>query len=316
MGRGKTSLIIMKINVILTGGTIGSIYNNGFITPDLSTDCLLINNYKKDYGESIQFNIHNPYTILSENLSGDTLNILIDALRQNLEDSSDGIIVAHGTDTLQYSACAAAYCLGSNVKPILFVSANYPLENPLSNGNINFSAAVEFIKQKVGKGVYVSYSNDLKSVDFHYPTRLLRHGEYDHKVFSLNDTYATYKDGVISFNEGISPEPPISACYKRFSNTCGILNISVSPFEEYNYLLDSVKAIIFTPYHSGTLNTGSKKFKDFCKKANDKSIPMYVTGILKGGEYQSMKAYSYLNIIPVYNLPSIALSVKLWLENN
>ena len=245
----------MKINVILTGGTIGSVYNEGFITPDSSTESVLVKNYKSIYGEKVEFSVFNPYTILSENLSGDILNNLIDFLRQNLEDDSDGIIVAHGTDTLQYSACAAHYCLGNNTKPVLFVSANYPLENPLSNGNINFAAAVEFIKQKAGRGVFVSYSNDLKSADFHYPNRLLRHGEFDHKIFSLNGVYATYKDGVISFNNDLAKEPERSADFTRFSNTCKILNITVSPFEEYCYSLNSVKSIIFTPYHSGTLNT-------------------------------------------------------------
>ena len=305
----------MKINVILTGGTIGSAYSNGFITTDSSTEYVLINNYKKTYGNDIKFSICNPYTILSETLSGDILNKLIESLRHNLNDDSDGIIVAHGTDTLQYSAIAAAYCLGSNIKPVLFVSANYPLENPLSNGNINFAAAVEFIKQKAGRGVFVSYSNDLKSVDFHYPTRLLRHGEYDHKLFSLNGEFAIYKNGAININPNSPKEQSIPACSKLFSDTCGILNITASPFEEYNYSLKGIKAVVFTPYHSGTLNTVSGKFKEFCKKANLKSVPMYVTGVAEGGEYQTMKLYSSLNIIPIYNMPSIALLVKLWLEN-
>ncbi|MBE6762032.1 MAG: hypothetical protein E7551_07065 [Ruminococcaceae bacterium] len=315
MGRCETALEVMKINVILTGGTIGSVYDNGFITPNSTTEYLLINNYEKVYGKNVDFCLHNPYTILSENLTGDILNKLIDTLSQEINGDSDGIIVAHGTDTLQYSACAAAYCLGSDTIPILFVSANYPLENPLSNGNINFAAAVEFIKQKAGRGVYVSYSNDLKSVDFHYPTRLLKHAEFDHRVFSLNGSYAVYKDGKIVLNKEFVAEASNSVSFKRFSDTCGILNITVSPFEEYNYSLESVKAIIFTPYHSGTLNTNSKKFKIFCQKANEKSVPMYVTGVVAGGEYQSMKAYSDLNIIPVYNMPSVPLSVKLWLEN-
>lgn len=305
----------MKISVILTGGTIGSVYNNGFITTDSSTKYLLINNYKRIYGEKVEFSVQSPYTILSENLSGNILNELIGVLKVGLKDECDGIIVAHGTDTLQYSACAAAYCLGSNTKPILFVSANYPLENPLSNGNINFAAAVEFIKQKIGSGVFVSYSNDLECVNFHYPTRLLRHSEYDHKIFSLNGEYATYNNGVIVLNENTVMEQSVLACDKKFSDTCGILNITVSPFEEYNYSLENVKAIIFTPYHSGTLNTNSTNFIRFCQRVSNSNIPMYVTGIVEGGEYQSMKAYTDLNIIPVYNLPSIALSVKLWLEN-
>lgn len=314
MGGCKIALSIMKIKVILTGGTIGSIYNNGFINTNSSTECLLIDNYKKVYGGNIEFCIHKPYTILSENLTGDILNKLIDSLRQDNQEY-DGTIVAHGTDTLQYSACAAAYCLGSDTNPILFVSANYPLENPLSNGNINFAAAVEFIKQKAGRGVFVSYSNDLKEVNLHYPTRLLRHAEYDHKVFSLNGEYATYKGGIITFNKNAPEADVICECQNKFSSTCGILNVTVSPFEEYNYSLEGVEAIVFTPYHSGTLNTASQGFVKFCEKAKNKLIPMYVTGVVEGGEYESMKSYFDLNIIPVYNLPSIALTVKIWLKN-
>ena len=198
----------------------------------------------------------------------------------------------------------------------MFVSANYPLENPLSNGNINFEAAVEFIAQRVNKGVFVSYSNDLKTVQFHIPTRLLRHGEYDHKLFSLNGEYANYEDGKITVVSNRTKEETVLESSKTFSNTCGILNITASPFDEYNYSLDGIKAVVFTPYHSGTLNTESESFKEFCQKATEKSIKMYVTGVSKGGEYASMKAYTDLNIIPVYGMPSLSLLVKLWLENN
>lgn len=300
--------------MILTGGTIGSVYNSdGYITPNLSKECILVKNYKNNHKNNVEFFVENPYTILSENLSGDVLNNLIGELKKALKEDFDGIIVAHGTDTLQYSAVAAGYCLGSETKPIMFVSANYPLENPLSNGNINFEAAVEFIAQKISKGVFVSYSNDLKTVQFHNPTMLLRHGEYDHKVFSLGGEYASFEKGIITLNESYKTQEILKPCHKTFSNTCGILNVTVAPFEEYNYSLEGVKAIIFTPYHSGTLNTESEKLKGFCKRANEGFIKMYVTGILKGGEYASMKAYTDLNIIPVYNTPSIALAVKLWL---
>ena len=304
----------MKIKVILTGGTIGSVYSDGYITPNLSNECVLVKNYKNNHNSDTEFVVEKPYTILSENLSGDILNNLIGELKKSLNEDCDGIIVAHGTDTLQYSAVAASYCLGSETKPVMFVSANYPLENPLSNGNINFEAAVEFIVQGISNGVFVSYSNDLKTAQFHNPVRLLRHAEYDHKVFSLGGEYASFENGIITLNESYDEQPAIKPCNKAFSNTYGILNVTVAPFEEYNYSLEGIKSVIFTPYHSGTLNTASKKLKEFSKRANEKSVKMYVTGVVNGGEYASMKAYSELNIIPVYNTPSIALAVKLWLD--
>ena len=304
----------MKINVIFTGGTIGSVYGDGYISPDSKAKYCLIENFKKKFGESVQFEARSPYTILSENLTGKVLNTLVADVKEALKTDCDGIIIAHGTDTLQYSACAVAYSLGSETKPIVFVSAQYPLENPLTNGNINFEAAVEFIKQSGKTGVYVSYSNDLKTVDIHFATRLLRHGEYDHKVFSLNGPCATYNNGAIALNDEFVKEDITKPSEKAFSNTSGILNITASPFEEYNYSLEGVKAVVFTPYHSGTLNTSSAEFKAFCKKANEASVPLYVTGVTKGGEYQSMKIYSDLHIIPVYDTTSIALIVKLWLN--
>ena len=128
MGRCETFLnIVMKINVIFTGGTIGSSHSDGYITPDPAAKYRLIKNYQKAFGTSVEFTVCNPYTILSENLSGKTLSLLMKSIKEGLEDNCDGIIVAHGTDTLQYSAIAAAYCFGSNTKPIMFVSLRFSL---------------------------------------------------------------------------------------------------------------------------------------------------------------------------------------------
>lgn len=306
----------MKIDVIFTGGTIGSAMQNGYISPTASTRYKLIENYVSKFGDEVEFRPNTPYTILSENLSAEILNKLIKSVEALVNTDCDGIIIAHGTDTLQYSAAAIEYFFGSDTKPIIFVSANYPLENPLSNGNINFEAAAEFIRQKQGRGVFVSYSNDRITADIHYATELLRHAEYDHKIFSLNGVYATYNNGEFAVNNNSSHRGLLPLSEKSFSNAPGILNITVSPFEEYNYSLEKVKAVVFTPYHSGTLNTESKKLKEFAKRAAEKNVPLYVTGLVKGAEYQSVKAYSDLKIIPVYNTTSISLIIKLWLCGN
>lgn len=303
----------MEIDVIFTGGTIGSARQNGYISPIDSAKYKLIANYINKCGSDVEFVTNNPYTILSENLSAEVLNKLVKSVENSINTDCDGIIIVHGTDTVQYSAVAIEYCFGNNTKPIIFVSANYPLENPNSNGNINFEAAVEFIKQNQGRGVFVSYSNDRVIADIHCAIELLRHAEYDHKLFSLNGVYATYEDGKFKLNERFNRTEISPLGIKTFPDSPGILNITVSPFEDYNYSLENVKAIVFTPYHSGTLNTESEKLKEFTKKASEKGIPMYVTGLVKGAEYQSVKAYSEMNIIPVYNTTSIALIVKLWI---
>lgn len=62
----------MKILVVFTGGTIGSCYNDGVISPDSSTRYKLIEMYKQNGGYA-EFDAISPYTVLSENLTASIL---------------------------------------------------------------------------------------------------------------------------------------------------------------------------------------------------------------------------------------------------
>ncbi|MBQ5764669.1 MAG: asparaginase [Clostridia bacterium] len=303
----------MKILVIFTGGTIGSKENDGWIGPNSTTKSLLINTYKQNSSDDIVFDTVTPYEILSENLDADNLTALIDCLFDNAYKGYEGIIVCHGTDTLQYSSAAAAYCLGFDVCPVVFVSANYPLNNKKTNGHINFKAAVQFIKSG-NRGVFVSYSNDLKTADIHLAHKLFVHREYEHQVFSLGGPVAVFKDGGVEvlkkqLSQGITPFGRVN-----FAKHPGILNITVTPFEEYNYNLKGVKAVVLTPYHSGTVNTKSPAFVEFCKKAKQAKIPIVLTGVSDESLYESMQTYSELGVEVLKNTTQTAARVLLWIK--
>ena len=137
----------MKILVVFTGGTIGSCYNDGVISPDSSTRYKLIEMYKQNGGYA-EFDAISPYTVLSENLNGEYFNLLYNSVKENIN-NYDGIIVTHGTDTLQYTSAVLSYMFGLCNTPIVLVSANYPLESEKSNGLENFSAAVDLSHTKI-----------------------------------------------------------------------------------------------------------------------------------------------------------------------
>ena len=84
----------MKILVVFTGGTIGSRYNDGVISPDSSTRYKLIEMYKQNGGYA-EFDAISPYTVLSENLNGEYFNLLYNSVKENIN-NYDGIIVTHG----------------------------------------------------------------------------------------------------------------------------------------------------------------------------------------------------------------------------
>ena len=148
----------MNILVIFTGGTIGSAVSDGWISPSDDMKYLLLEKYREKTGDDIEFDTLNPYTILSENLTAEYLNMLTDCVKKNIS-LYDGIIVAHGSDTLQYTAAALSLVLGNDIVPVMLVSSNYPLEDERANGTDNFIAATEFITAKAGKGVFISYKN-------------------------------------------------------------------------------------------------------------------------------------------------------------
>ena len=135
----------MKILVIFTGGTIGSTCENGIISPDKEKKYRLLEAYFANGGKA-EFDTAQPYTVLSENLNGEHLSLLYKSVKEAISQNIyDGIIVTHGTDTLQYTSAFLSYMLGLCNTPVVLVSSNYPIDNPKANGVDNFTAAVDFI---------------------------------------------------------------------------------------------------------------------------------------------------------------------------
>ena len=307
-------LKVSRILVVFTGGTIGSSVSDGWISPDGDTKHLIIEKYRNITGdkETIFIPII-PYTTLSEYLSEREINLLSDCLFENIDKGYDGIIVTHGTDTIQYTAAALSYMLSGADIPIVLVSAAYPLEDERSNGVSNFTGAVEFIKKKVGKGVFVSYKNEgCEKTDIHIGTRLMAHQEGDADLYSLDKVpYAYLDENGITINKEIKASK--GAGKIELSHCPEILMIESKVGERYDYNLDNIKAIILVPYHSATLNTKDENFVNLCLKAREKGIPVFLVNKRKGVTYESAKLYDDLRIELLPFSSKISIYVKCWI---
>ncbi len=302
----------MKILIIFTGGTIGSRAQNGWISPDRAAKYTLVENFCKECGEDVEFAYTEPYFALSENLSAKEINTLVGCVCDNLSTDYDGIIITHGTDTLQYSAAALSYAVGSDSIPIVMVSSNYPLEDRRSNGNINFKGAVDFIKQGCGRGVYISYKNRNDSLKFHSALKALSYGEADDLIHSLyEEHYAEYTENGIKICGEAARLAPIG----RFAlcDRPKILTVNASPADGFEYDIEKYNAIILRPYHSGTLNTENPDLKRFCRQANELDIPVFVTNIHSGTAYESAKLYEELKVIPLPCSTFVSVFMRLWI---
>lgn len=300
----------MKISVIFTGGTIGSSIKKGWADVDSATHYALLKSYEDN--KEIEFVTSSPFSMLSENLSADELNLLQKEIENNLGKGYDGIIVTHGTDTLQYSAAAVEYAFNGCDIPIVFVSADYPLEDERTNGYINFEAAVEFIKSKAANGVFVSYkNNDEANTNIHIASRILQHGEYNPNVYSIGGKPFAVYDGKIVCND-VKYGNMGKIGVVDYTKKSGILSIESYPGNDYSYALENVKAVILKPYHSGTLDTANEQLKAFCERAGEKNIPVLVTNLSLGVSYKSTSLYDGFGIVPMPYETYVSAYVKIW----
>lgn len=152
-----------KILLMLTGGTICSFINNdGFkISETEKAAPLLLDSFKIDNssGFEVEFDVEVILNILSENMTIGKWNVLLNALSKVKWRDYQGIIIAHGTDTLAYTASLLSIVLAGCKVPVFMVSSNFDLSDIRANGNQNFSAAVELILKGIVPNVYITYKN-------------------------------------------------------------------------------------------------------------------------------------------------------------
>lgn len=300
----------MKILVVFTGGTIGSTNADGVISPDKANSFKLLNMYSK-IDNSVEFVSAQPYNILSENVCFDNMVALCDCIKSYDLSDFDGVIVTHGTDTLQYSSAYLSYYFGLCKTPIVVVSANYPLEDSRSNGLDNFCAAVNFIKAKQGRGVFVSYTNLNENSKIHRASRALPHLPYSDLVFSIRDEIY----GELHGNEFVANKSYADKNDELdFSEVdCNSEVLYIRPFVGMSFpeITENTKAILLEGYHSGTLNTSGDALQNFCKKADEKGVMVFLTGSCQGFNYESKDLFDELKINVLPPASPIAMYVKL-----
>lgn len=308
----------MKILFVFTGGTIGSVAHDGIINTDGNRPRVLLAEYERAYGLDFSYDTVEPYTALSENNTGDTLRALCACVAEQKGKGYDGIVVTHGTDTLQYTAAALGYAFADISIPLCLVSANYPVEDARSNALPNLRGALRFIAEVGTPGVWVPYQNAGEPTHVHYATRLLESVAFTDRVESaFSACYGSFQgeEGfVTSPAHRVLPNALPALGLPAFSEHAPhILRVQPYPGMVYPSIGKDVRYILHASFHSGTVNTVSNEAKRFFAEAKEKNIPVFLTGAMKGDAYDSTSAFAQLGITPLYQIAPVAAFVKLWM---
>ncbi|MFB6093287.1 MAG: Glu-tRNA(Gln) amidotransferase subunit GatD [Haloquadratum sp.] len=130
------------VSLISTGGTIASTvdYRTGAVTAQFDAEDVL--RAVPDLAGRANYRGRVVTNILSENMTPDVWRELATAVAEEIRAGVDGVVVMHGTDTMQFSASALSFMLDTPV-PIVFTGSQRSADRPSSDNVMNAVCAVE-----------------------------------------------------------------------------------------------------------------------------------------------------------------------------
>ncbi|WP_227353441.1 Glu-tRNA(Gln) amidotransferase subunit GatD [Haladaptatus salinisoli] len=133
------------VSLISTGGTIASTvdYRTGAVTAQFDAEDVL--RAVPDLAGRANYRGRVVANILSENMTPDVWRELARAVHDEIANGADGVVVMHGTDTMQFTAAALSFMLDAPV-PVVFTGSQRSADRPSSDNVMNAVCAVEAAK--------------------------------------------------------------------------------------------------------------------------------------------------------------------------
>ncbi len=152
--RSGEGAALPRILLLSTGGTIASRidYVTGAVTPALDAAGLAAS--VPELGALAAIEPRIAMSEQSENIEPDMWVRIATEIHGAARDY-DGIIVAHGTDTMQHTASYLAFALAGMSTPVALVGAQRSSDRPSSDAAENLIAAARLIASKPGPGIFV-----------------------------------------------------------------------------------------------------------------------------------------------------------------
>ena len=256
-----------NILLLLVGGTICTALNEkGNLSVDEKAGVLLIEEFLKSdsvYANEVRIEPTENLGILSENMTVAKWNRILETYYSAASDGKyDGVVIAHGTDTLAYTAALLSQFLADTRIPVMLVSANENLESERTNGKANFRFAIENICRQIPPNVYVPYRNlsDGKMY-LHLASRLQQCANYSEDFFSVGamDVSDLKEENYPVFFAALDKTYPSSQRKKLLQySECPALKdcvLKIDPYVGINYAAyryEKFAAVLHGTYHSGT----------------------------------------------------------------
>ncbi len=160
------------IAILGCGGTIASKieYKTGAVYPSITPREL-----RMAFPALQKWDIHSRqiFSLFSEDMNATHWRLLADAIEDEIKDGSEGVVVMHGTDTMNYTSSAISYMLQNLPVPVVLVGSQRSSDRPSSENEMNMLNAVFSATQDLGEvGVCMHATTNDDFCHLHRGTRV------------------------------------------------------------------------------------------------------------------------------------------------
>jgi len=170
----KQKSSLPKVSVISTGGTIASRvdYRTGAVRPALSASDLY--SVVPELSEIAGVDAKILFSLFSENITPKHWSETAKAVAEEIKEGTAGVVVAHGTDTLGYTAAALSFALQDLPVPVIIVGSQRSADRPSSDAATNLVGAVRAAAEAPFAEVAVAMHETVsdRSIAFHRGTKV------------------------------------------------------------------------------------------------------------------------------------------------
>lgn len=139
----KQNPALPHVVIMSTGGTIASRvdYRTGAVRSAMSASDLY--GVVPELADIARVDTEIVYSIYSENLTPQNWTELAQTVAKRIEQGVNGVVIAHGTDTMAYTSAALSFALQNLPVPVILVGAQRSSDRPSSDAATNLIGAVK-----------------------------------------------------------------------------------------------------------------------------------------------------------------------------
>mgnify|MGYP002579951891 CR=1 FL=1 len=238
-----------RILLLATGGTIASRKSDNGLKPQITPEELI--EYIPQVKEICDVEAVQLLNLDSTNMEPSHWKLMVHAIWEHYDDF-DGFVIAHGTDTMAYTAAALSYMVQNTKKPIVITGAQKPIDLEITDAKSNLIDSFLYAADDRSQGVQIVFDGKVIA-----GTRAKKVRSKSYNAFSsINFPYiATIQDEHILFylDDKELVREPVSFCHTMDWKVGLLKLIPALDAAVLDYMAEHYDAVIIESFGVGGL---------------------------------------------------------------